>query len=314
MLVDWTYAPPGWIEQHLKYHGGTPTYVIGPYLYHTVGINRALYERLVKEMPGAVHRPWAAYEQQPKLRLRQPFDLTTQDARADASSIEEDAVLRGEIFDEVSAFEEGPFDPAWLERMPPLPEGDPGARGHLVPGPVAYTNAHLKNESVPRILRPERRGRVERAGGMCIDTDLGRRVSAVGSVLLGPGDGPLRQPAPRRMPRMPFGLVDDRGGALELGGLRGVLRAPEARSRRYVRPGTGPVCLARVGREARALAHGGRDRPRRSTSPTGSSSAATSSPTPLCRDRRPHSHPGRIGLGRPEDRPGGGVGPAAPKG
>ena len=215
MLVDWTYAPPGWIEQHLKYHGGTPTYVIGPYLYHTVGINRALYERLVKEMPGAVHRPWAAYEQQPKLRLRQPFDLTTQDARADASSIEEDAVLRGEIFDEVSAFEEGPFDPAWLERMPPLPEGDPGARGHLVPGPVAYTNAHLKNESVPREILYALNGVdvwSERGGRMCIDTDLGRRVSAVGVPCFWAPETLAHCVNPRHgvCRVMPFGLVDDR--------------------------------------------------------------------------------------------------------
>ena len=102
-----------------------------------------------------------------------------------------------------------------------------------------------------------------------------------------------------------------RGGALELGGLRGVLRAPEARDRgRHVRPGTGPVRLARVGREARALAHGGRDRHRAARRPRPGVLRPRHLPRlPLCRDRRPHSHPGRIGLGRPEDRPGGGVGP-----
>lgn len=181
LLVDWTYTPPGWIEAHLKHHQGQPAYVVAPYYYHAVGITEGMYKELAQSFWKSGHRvrPWSAFVQQPKLRLKIPFDLTTQDARTSAS-IEEDAVLRGEVFDEVSVFEEGLFDPSWLPRMPPLPEGDPGgrndARDHAV--------VHLKNESMLRETVYRLNGTdiwSERGGRMSIDTEFGRRFDCLGT-------------------------------------------------------------------------------------------------------------------------------------
>jgi len=188
MLVDWTYAPPGWIEAHLQHHNGPPTYAVAPYLYHSVGITESIYRRLAKETATEVCLPWEAYVNQPKLKLKRPFDFSDQDMRADGESakyVEADAVLRGEILDEVSAFEDGLFDPQWLHNMPPMPACDPGGRGHLKRG-VEHLDCyvtHLKNESILREAVYHLNGVDiwgERGGRVSIDSEFGLRAEAAG--------------------------------------------------------------------------------------------------------------------------------------
>ena len=184
MLVDWTYAPPGWIETHLNHHTGQPSYVVGLYLYHAVGVTEPMYHRITDEATRWSHLvpPWTAFSRQPKLRVKIPFDLTTQDARFNACSTE-DAVLRGEVFDEISAFEDGLFDPKWIDQMPEFPVGDPGLRRHM-PGMVVEGNqVHLKNESILRDPIYALNGIDvwgERGGRMQVDTDFGLRVARLG--------------------------------------------------------------------------------------------------------------------------------------
>ena len=180
MLVDWTYCPPGWIEAHLKHHAQGRSYVLAPYYYHAVGITPAVYQQM--QGRGYQMPPYSDYANQPKLAMKIDFDLSTQDARADGPAVEEDAVLRGEVFDEISVFEEGLFDPAWLPRMPPLPPGDPGQRDR-VPGGTHYTWTHLKNESLLREVVVQLNGTdicSERGGRMSIDTEFGLRLSCSG--------------------------------------------------------------------------------------------------------------------------------------
>ena len=192
MLVDWTYAPPGWIEGHLVHHDGPPAYVIAPYLYHAVGITEGIHARMLRELGPDAVPPWTAFAAQPDIAARAPYDQDGQDSRADSVSIEEDAVLRGEVFDEMSVFRDGLFDPAWLPRMPPLPMGDPGGRS-APPGRLPYhmhTWAHLKNESVLRDVVWRLNGVDvwgERGGRMSIDTDFGLRAMCIGA-------GPLWEP------------------------------------------------------------------------------------------------------------------------
>lgn len=183
LLVDWSYAPPGWIEAHLKHHGGRAVCVVGPYRYNAVGITEAMYTRLVPEFLSVGHtvRPWTAFARQPKLKLKIPFDLSTQDARAAFAGADADEVLRGEVFDEISVFEDGPFDPAWLPRMPPIPDGDPGGRNYGVGTPINHTVVHLKNESARRRTIYQLNGADvwgERGGWMSVDTDFGLRLFA----------------------------------------------------------------------------------------------------------------------------------------
>ena len=242
MLVDWTYAPPGWIEAHLRHHFGPPVYVVAPYRYHAVGITKPLYDRLKQEMGGRVSSPWEAFTRQPKLRLKQPFDLTTQDFRADYTCLEEDAVLKGEVLDEVSAFEEGLFDPGWLPRMPPIPDEDPGNRKGPRSGHFDAFTAHLKNESVPREVIYRLNGTdiwSERGGRMSIDSEWGLRVEALGVQFVWEPQAQTECVNPRHgvCRTMPFGHVEERvGGRWNLADCEAFYgrRRREIREKRYL--------------------------------------------------------------------------------
>ena len=183
MLMDWTYAPPTWLLAHLRHHRWSSVCVSAPYLYHAVGITEPMHRELVQMMPERVSRPWADYANQPALHIKRPIDLSVQTARDDAMNVEEHETLRGDVFDEVSVFEEGLFDPAWLSRMPPLPDDDPGGRSWMLPGVVHSNVVHLKNESLPREAVYRINGMdvwSERGGRMAIDSDFGRRVQVSG--------------------------------------------------------------------------------------------------------------------------------------
>lgn len=190
LLTDWTYAPPGWIEAHLQHHiGGRPTYVIAPYRYHAVGITKAMYDELAPEFIRWSHLvyPWEAFLHQPKLRTKNADIIPPQEVRAESECLTEDAVLRGEVFDESFIFEDGLFQPEWLDRMPPFPGDDPGLRRHFPLQAVEPPMAHLKNESMPRAPVYAINGVDvwgERGGRMQIDTDFGLRMARIGCRLL----------------------------------------------------------------------------------------------------------------------------------
>lgn len=163
MLVDWTYAPPGWIEAHWRHHtpapAEAPRYVLGPYIY---------------------------YGQVPELIMKRPFDFSKQSSRSDHKCVEEDEVLRGEIIPEVCAFKEGRFDPSWLPGLAKAlwPHQDSRSLGA---GPdVPFTYTHLKNESILREMVLKLNGVdiiSERGGRMSIDTEFGLRVEQAGALL-----------------------------------------------------------------------------------------------------------------------------------
>lgn len=227
MLVDWTYAPPGWIEAHLQHHqeGGEQQrgYVLSPYYYHAVGITPEVYQGLqqhASEYIGIGASPlksYAEYAAAPGLKTRIPFDMTGQNDRAGVNptaNLDEDAVLRGEVFPELGAFSDGLFHPSWLSRMPLLPEGDPGQRDRF-PGGTVYTWTHLKNESVLREAVFKLNGTdiwSERGGRMSIDTDFGLRLTQTGVRLIWEPAGLAHCVNPRHgVSRvLPYGILSGR--------------------------------------------------------------------------------------------------------
>ena len=181
MLVDWTYAPPMWIETHLNHHTGNRCYVIGPYIYHAVGITEEMYRVLSQTGPTRVSPPWSEFTRQPKLRIGHDLVLLP-DNHGSASSPEEALTLQDGVFGEITAFADGLFDPVWLARMPPFPIGDAAARNIPYPCVVAPGLAHLKNESVARDVVYAINGAdtwAERGGRMPMDSEFELRVAAI---------------------------------------------------------------------------------------------------------------------------------------
>jgi len=118
MLLDYSYAPPNWIENHLKYHlDGQKRLVMSPHVY--------------KNMPTVVTKNAEA----PKI-----IDQTDR-------SVYEDP-LDWNNFDEISIFE-SLFTPSWLSKLEEYqyPHRDP--KLDLPTGRIGYTYMHMKNESFP---------------------------------------------------------------------------------------------------------------------------------------------------------------------
>lgn len=188
-LQDWTYAPPGWIEAHLRAQAEAPRVCVAPYLYLGVALTQEMHERLFKDFlrSGHIVLPWEAFMNQPGIKTKCEFNPSSQMDREGPDRSSVDAVLEGEVFDEISVFEEGLFDPAWLPRMPPIPYGDPGARKYPKNIRLGHVNTHLKNESFPRKAAYAINGLDiwgERGGRMQIDIDFGLRMEALGLPLL----------------------------------------------------------------------------------------------------------------------------------
>lgn len=120
MLMDYSYTPPGWIENHLFEHrDGKPKLVMSPQVY--------------LKMPPVTDRNGKVYP----IPSEQSTDPTTIDTSA-----------FWDEFPEISVFEK-PFDPPILSSLSEYkwPHRDPKLdRGH---GPVDYTLMHCKNESFP---------------------------------------------------------------------------------------------------------------------------------------------------------------------
>jgi hypothetical protein len=184
LCQDWAYCPPGWIETHLQHHEVPGRYVVGPYFYMQV----------------------------PPLHLKKDFDFTGQRERG-GYCIEADSMLKGDILDEMFAFQDGPFDPAWLDRMgiAAAPHQDSRIRPQ---GPgVPETYVHVKNESILRKTLYNLNGldeRMERGKGP-MDLELGMRMVENGIVLWWEQSAIHMVPNPRAICRtMPFGDMHER--------------------------------------------------------------------------------------------------------
>lgn len=176
---DYAYCVPGWIEAHLQHHDVPGRYVISPY----------------------------AYMSMPPLALKQEFNFVGQNDRGD-QCMEADAMLRGEVLDEVFPFQDGPFDPAWLStlKVNSAPHQDSRVRPQ---GPgVPETYVHVKNESIRRELFYNLNGldeRMERGKGP-MDIELGMRMVENGVTLWWEQAAVQAVPNPRPVCRtMPFG-------------------------------------------------------------------------------------------------------------
>lgn len=185
-LQDGAYAPPGWIEAHMRWHEQDDrVYMIGPYRY--LGL--------------------------PPLRLKPPFDAEGFDFSGDRlHCTEQGLVLQGKVLDEMFAFIDGPFEPAWLPGLPVLSSPqDP--RDHKDGTQIPDTHLHIKNESMRREVAYELNGldeRLDRGKGP-LDLDWGLRLSAAGVKLI--WDSQLYTPALNGreiVPTMPWGTMDER--------------------------------------------------------------------------------------------------------
>ena len=184
-LPDWTYTPPGWIEAHLAVHAATTgvVYTAAPYRYTAL----------------------------PQVGIKKPFDFSTQQGRG-ASCSELDAVLRGEIFEELSAFME-PFTGEVAFSLPHhlLPHQD--SRVADAGQALHPTWLHVKNESLGRDLAFMLNGldeRLDRGKGP-LDIDWGYRLAAVGVMGLWTPAAMALCPNPRLVcGTMPWGDRDTR--------------------------------------------------------------------------------------------------------
>lgn len=181
---DWAYCPSGYIEAHLNAVDGKKRYVLSPYVY----------------------------TQLPSIRLPYGFDPVAQMSRGNYC-VEPDDIISGKILDEISCFEQGLFDPAWLRNLPRLnrPDQDPRfhPRGHL----EAKNWVHVKNESILRSVLWELNGldeRLERGKGP-MDTDWSNRLESAGIELWWEPSGLQFVPNPRFLIRtMPWGDMETR--------------------------------------------------------------------------------------------------------
>jgi len=148
MLLDYAYAPPEWIENHLKFHD-KKRLVMSPHLY--------------TEMPEVATKDGCS-----------PTLFTG----GEETTVEK--ILRQkEKFDEISIFK-SPFEPLWLQTIKVCAENDPKAR--LPTGPSQYYFMHTKNDSFPLEVVLEINGMDENydRGRGAGDTEFGFRLMKAG--------------------------------------------------------------------------------------------------------------------------------------
>ena len=155
MLLDYAYAPPGWIERHLKRHrDNKERLVMSPHLYTS--------------LPEVVTKDGT----QPEL-----FPAPTSDP-----SVIERILKQRENFDEISIFT-SPFKRSVLSKVTKFKYPDQDPKVILGTGPSQYYYMHTKNESFPlaTILRmggvDEVYDRIQGPG----DTDAGFRFLMAGA-------------------------------------------------------------------------------------------------------------------------------------
>ena len=152
MLVDWSYAPPTWIEKHLAVLEGKRRYAFGPYRF--------------LELPALI--------------LKKEFDFESIKWGEFDRCVDTNEVLDGHVFDEVDVFMDGRFDPAWIPQLTSTYTKDL----RLNYGESARSNVdegwlHIKNDSVTRSVLEELDGldeRLERGRGP-LDIDLQIRLT-----------------------------------------------------------------------------------------------------------------------------------------
>lgn len=188
LMVDWMYAPPGWIERHLDVLGSKRRYVIGSYIFIAL----------------------------PDLDMKVPydFDLARKVWEENLEVTETSPVSDGKVLDEMYVFKDGPFDPAWIPELVKKPT-------HLVDlrrtelrrpaGPwVGEGWLHLKNESLHRSVLYEINGvdeRLERGRGP-LDIDIQYRLIGAGVELWWQPDIDLYYFDPHYIdPAVPFGAT-----------------------------------------------------------------------------------------------------------
>lgn len=186
LLQDWAYCPPGFIEAHVEAVGEARRYVLAPYVY----------------------------TQMPHVHAQVPFDFAHQMDRG-GHCLEPDAVLSGGVFDEISVFSGGLFDPKWLRghEMARLPYPHQDSRA-APRGSLKIDNwVHVKNESILRSVAWELNGldeRLERGKGP-MDTDWGNRLVEAGVELWWEPSALSFSPNPRVLCRtMPWGDMEER--------------------------------------------------------------------------------------------------------
>lgn len=184
-LQDFAYCPPGWIESHLAMHDKPNRIAICPYAYTS--------------MP-------------PLAPLRTPFEFAS--VAASDECVEPDAVIRGQVFDEMFIFVDGPFNASFVPRLEVDTRHGEDVRTAMRPWPMAVEDSwiHLKNESVLREHLLAINGldeRLERGKGPA-DTDVGIRLRAIGVELWwSPGRGYHVAPNARILCKtMPYGNLN----------------------------------------------------------------------------------------------------------
>jgi len=118
MLLDYAYAPPGWIESHLSLHDQRRL-VMAPHLY--------------TEMPKVFTKDG-----------KDPINFSAGSPEATVENI----MRQSDNFEEMSIFESA-FDQSWLKNLKvhQWPNQDP--KSILSTGPNAYSYMHTKNDSFP---------------------------------------------------------------------------------------------------------------------------------------------------------------------
>lgn len=189
MLLDYGYAPLGWIERHLRHHydengNRLNKLIISPHCYLS--------------LPPVIFKEPVDFELWLKRQRERGYSCLIQERFED-------------YFDEISIFGDL-FDPSWLAdlQVQQPPHQDPKI---LLPsGPIEYPFFHMKNESFPLQAIMEVNGideTLDRGKGM-MDTDLGFRLSKVVDSLELDSDNTVFCPNPRPiMSTMPWGSVDE---------------------------------------------------------------------------------------------------------
>ena len=194
ILVDYAYAPPKWIENHLEALGEGLRYVVAP--YHVLPLPD-LEPKCDYDFIG-VYREW----------------------KKSFSCSEENAVGRGEVLDEMRVFRKGWFDPSWLsELLSKQAEGELGvddrikAWSQVRDAGLPEGWVHIKNESIARDFLWELNGvdeRLERGRGP-IDIDFQWRLVTGGAEMVWCPKATVFYLDPHvLLPALPFGSTLER--------------------------------------------------------------------------------------------------------
>lgn len=182
LIPDYTYIPPGWIEAHLARLTSESLYTVAPYRYFAL----------------------------PEVGLRRPHDFS--DNAQVTCRLEDDAVLRGEVLEEWSAFTV-PFDATTRKGLKPSPFPHQDVREWKAGGEAPTAWVHLKNEGIHRDLAFRVNGvdeRLDRGKGP-LDVDWGTRLFAAGARLTWTPEALSECLNPRPLcVSMPFGHRDRR--------------------------------------------------------------------------------------------------------